>query len=421
MTTRSAAPASDTLSTPRLLAVFIGLVIARLLWASSIGPSDGELLAWATRTFASPFPAPLGVVSVVAPGVALFGDHPGALRLGFVLLAAAPVLLVGRRPAAVALAATLPVLTVPGALATPAAPLAALWLGAWRLAPRHPLWSGLLAGFGAAFHPTGVLVAAPAVLRTSGRLKLLATAALGALPFVPGSIWTTALSPTGELSPMGLGVGALVLGGPLLMLGLGAQLFRPGPHRLVALSVCASVGVMVGMGAPAPVLAGPLALAILAVVPESGTPHRIAWHAVGTSAILSVALAALLRFPLAPLPTDPRARFVDTATLAQSVEAWDIDTVYALSPADVARLRWHGLKATTPPPVHPLDLPDDIVLVMPQSADPDLPFHMGWDHDRDGPHTVVVSIGTTDPTHDRPAAAWSVSAWTRPTERRQHP
>lgn len=408
----------DALSPTSQLALFIGLVVARTLWATSFGPSDGELLVWAARDFSAPFPAPFGLLAVVAPFVALLGDHPGGLRLGFSLLAAAPVLLVGRQKVAVALAASLPILTVPGALATAAAPIAALWLGAWQLAPRHALASGVITGLGAALHPVGLWVLLPALARARSRAVLVVSAAATALLFVPGSLWDTSLSLTGELSPAGLGVAALVLGGPLMVLGVFARLASAGPARMAAWSSLGGVLLIVAVGAPAPLLAGPLALGIFAVAPTGANPHRVAWHAVGVSAILSVAAAVLLRFPVAPLPTDPRARFVDTETLARAVEAWEIDTVYALAPIDVARLRWHGLPATTPPPVHPLDLPDDIVLVMPQSADPDLPFHMGWDHDREGPHPVVVHIPTIDPTIERPAAAWNVTIWSRPLDRR---
>jgi hypothetical protein len=142
---------------------------------------------------------------------------------------------------------------------------------------------------------------------------------------------------------------------------------------------------------------------------------------VGINAVLGIALALVLRIPVAPFPTDPRARFVDTSDLAGSVQAWGIDTVYAINPTDIARLRWHGVRTTTPPPVHPLDLPDDILLVLPQSADADLPIHLGWDHNRDGPHIIKAVLPTADPTAPRIGAAWSVSAWTRPPERRRTP
>ncbi len=409
--------------------LFLALVVARWLWAASFGPSDGELLVWASQDFAGPFPAPFGLVALVAPGVALLGDNPAALRGLFALLSAVPVLLVGRHPAAIALAASLPVLTVPGALATPAAPMAVLWLGAVRAARSMPALAGVLTGLTASLHPTGLLLAIPTLTRTRRKLLLAGTAALVAGPFLPGSFWSTTLSLTGELSPTGLAVAAVVFGGPFLLIGTIARLFDRGQARWMAAGSLFGVIGMVAVGAPAPLLAGPLALSILAVVPDSEAPdgsagaplgpaHRVVWPNVGIAAVVAVALAAILRLPVVQLPIEVRARFADTATLAQAVASWDIPTVYALSPADIARLRWHGLRATSPPPIHPLDLPDDIALVMPQSADPDLPFHMGWDHDREGVYPVVVHIDTPDPTVSRPAAAWNLTIWTRPIERR---
>lgn len=427
----SAAPSRDTpMPHAHRWALFGAVVVLRGLWAGSFGPSDGELLAWASLDFAAPLPAPFGIVALIAPGVSLLGDSPIGLRGLFALVSALPVLLVGRHPAAVWLAATLPILTVPGSLATGAAPLAALWLGTLRLAHRRPGWAGLLAGVGTAVHPVGGLIALPVVLSTPRRAVFAGAALVGAAPFLPGSVWCTTLPTTGELSPAGLAVAALGLGGPLLLPGVLPRLRASGRARTAAWTSVLGVAAIVAWSAPAPLLAAPLAVGILAVAPTPGeiddatplpAPHRVAWPSVGLGAMASLALALLLRFPIAPLPADPRARFVDAGTLAQTIEAWDIPTVYALRPVDIARLRWHGVRATTPPPVHPLDLPDAILLVAPQSADPDLPYHMGWDHERDGPHTVVAHISADTPTGSRPVAAWSVSAWIRAPERTPPP
>ncbi|HCH66502.1 MAG: hypothetical protein CL927_00065 [Deltaproteobacteria bacterium] len=407
------------------LALFAGLWVARVLWSSGLGPSDGELMVWVGQEFVAPFPAPFGLIALASPGVALLGDHPGALRLLFNGLAAAPILLVGRHPAAVALAATLPILAVPGGLATCAGPMAALWLAAMALAPKRPGLSGLACGATAAFHPIGLLVVLPAMLRARSRIWLLLTAALTALPFVPGSLWSTSQGLTGELSHIGLGVCTVVLGGPFLVMGTLAGLTGSAAQRLEAASVLVAIGAIVASSAPVATLAGPLALAIRIVAPSPPlsqgplpAPHRTAWRSVGIAAVTSITLLGIFRFPLVPVEVDPRGRFVDTATLAQTVNAWDLPTVYALSPPDIARLRWHGIRATTPPPVHPLELPHDILLVMPQSADPDLPIHMGWDHDRETVSQVVAYLDGADATDSRPAAAWTVTVWRRPFERR---
>ena len=262
------------LTLPQRMAVFFGLVCVRLMWAGGIGPSDGELLAWTAGAFSAPFPASFGTMALVAPGVALFGDHPSALRLGFAILAAAPVLLVGPRKLSVALAATLPILTVPGGLVTPAAPLAAIWLGSWQLARHRPLGSGLLAGLGCAFHPVGTWVALPALVRAPNRAPLLIGAVLAALPFLPGSFWSTTLPLQGELSPTGLGLAAMLLAGPLLLPGVVSQLRQPGSPRNAALGCLSGIGLIVVTGAPAPLLAGPLALGILAVSPADHRPYR---------------------------------------------------------------------------------------------------------------------------------------------------
>jgi len=412
--------AEPAVSLRRRFGWFAALVVLRLVWAAGFGPSDGELMAWASQSFAAPFPAPFGLVALTAPATTLFGDAAWALRLPFALLAALPVLLVGRHPAAVALAAGLPVLTVPGALATTAAPTAAAWLGALALAPRAPLVAGLLAGLSSLLHPVAAFIAVPVVLASRDRLHTLLGVGVGGLGIVTGTLSTTS-SWQGELSPLGLLPAALLLGGPFLLIGLWPALRRPGPTRLYALTALGGAVAVVVSGAPAPLLAGPLSVAIPALAPEDGPTARVAWPSVGVNAVLGLALALVLRVPVAPLPSDPRARFVDTADLAGSVEAWGFDTVYATSPTDIARLRWHGIQATVPPPVHPLDLPDDILLVLPQSADPDLPLHLGWDHDRDGPHIITAVLPTADPNAPRIGAAWSVSAWTRPPERRRAP
>ena len=417
-------PAAELpVSLRRRFAWFALLVVLRLVWGAGFGPSDGELLVWASQAFTAPFPAPFGLVALASPATTLLGDHPGALRLPFAVLAALPVLLVGRHPAAVALAAGLPVLTVPGALATTAAPTAVAWLGALALAPRAPLVSGFIAGGSSLLHPIAALVAIPVVIRSEDPVRSLLGVGLGGLGIVSG-ILTTTSSWGGELSPLGLLPTALLLGGPFLLLGLWPALRQPGKRRLYALTSLGGVAAIIAVGAPAPLLAGPLSVAIPALAPDSDSPAapaRMAWPSVGINAVLGIALGLMLRVPVAPFPSDPRARFVDTSDLAGSVAAWGIPTVYAISPTDIARLRWHGIEATSPPPVHPLDLPDDILLVLPYSADPDLPLHLGWDHDRDGPHVIKAVLPTADPNAPRVGAAWTVSAWSRPADRRREP
>lgn len=393
--------------------VFLGLVLLHLVWGGQFGPADGELLAWASLRFTAPYPAPFGVLAPLAPFIAVFGTEAWALRAPFAILAALPVLLVGRSPAAIALAAGLPVLAVPGGLATIAAPTAVIWLSSLRLATRAPVWSGILAGIGASLHPLAAFVALPAAVRSHRPVTILALAAAAAVPFVAGPL-TTEAPLTGELSPTGLAVAVVALGGPMLALATLPVVARRGPGQPYAMAAIMGVVMVVVSGAPAPLLAGPLAAAILALAPEGGSLSRAAWPSVGVNAVMSVMIAGSLVFPLSPLPLDPRTRFVDTTVLADTVRSWNIPHVYAVKPSDIARLRWHGVAATTPPPVHPLDLPDQIALVLPQSADPDLPLFLGWDHRRDGPHAIVASLPTTPGSPDKPAAAWSLSIWTRP-------
>lgn len=402
-------PPDPPVSTARLVALTVAIGVARLVLAHLLGPSDGELVAWASGSLPLPPPVPAGLVMLMAPLTAIFGASTWALRLPFVLLSLVPLWLVGRKPVAVGLAAALPVLTVPGALATAAAPMAAGWLGALAWAPTHPIAAGALSGALAWLHPAGALVALPAAAASPQRVKLLAGAFLVGVLAVPGLPLSTAGPLTGELSRGGLLVAALGLGGGLV---LPAALLA-WPRSPYAIAVVLGTVVIIAVDAPAPLLAGPLACAIVVIAPATRSEHRAAWPAVGISAVVSLAVVASHIASVAPGPLDPRPRYVRAPDLASAVEAWDFPHVYAVVPADIARLRWHGIPATSPPPVHPLDLPDRIVLVLPHTADPDLPHHLGWDHERDGPHTITARVDSPTGT-GRVGAAWTLSAWQRP-------
>ena len=387
---------------PIALLGLILLCLGRLVLASRLGVSAGEALLW---TEARPWADPLVAVGWGAP------DALG-LRLSSVLLSTAAALVAGALGGGlgVALLAT----PLAGLVACGVGPAAGLWLG-WvgvhAAARRGQPWWGA----------AGLLLAVSA--HASG---LAAVLVLAGLPAEERRRW---------LLP--LGCAGLAVSGWLVAPGVGARLaldLASGPPDLDSLAplyglllpfaVAAGLfvrrsdpagwwlgvpGVLVAVGGLGDALlaAGPVSVLALSALRLGPRWRRAASLVVGMNAAATGLVMVHLVWPLGSPTSDPRAAFVGGAVLADSVDAWGIDTIYTADPGDAALVRLHtGLDAGPLPPAPSLPVLPSLYVRAWRGEAP-LPTD-ALALERSGPNDVSAWLPTPDPQVARPVRRWQV-------------
>ena len=329
--------------------------------------------------------------------------------------------------------ATAPGLTFAGLWAGPSAALLLTWTvavvavgrGAWLLA-------GVAAGLAAQCGAVGLLLmpslllSAPRDLRSRGPwLGLVAAAIIQ----VPNLVWNAqhdflglreGLAPLISPTPSPAAFGASLLGlgpaGPLLLIWLligwrGDRVDRACWWGAApALLLSALTGAWAELAAVAWV--GP----IIGVARWGGRWARAGWAAGGVAAVLCLIGLAHLRWPLAPLPDDPRDRHVGGRTIAESVAAWNIPVVFTAGAGEAALIQFYSGLAASPLPgveaagqydLWPVQLVDHALYVRPwRGNEPVAADALGYAH---GPaHGVSAWVNLTNGEGARPLQRWQV-------------
>ena len=419
----------------------------RLVWAASIGLAADEAYywTWGQRLAFGYYDHPPGIAWVIRASTAVLGDTELGVRFGVLLLGTLTgcvIALGSRRPwLSVFAFVSMPLVCLGGQLATPDVPL----LFGWSLGLLGALvggWGWLLAGLGCAIAAlsklTGwfllpiLLVGRLESLRT--RWPWLAVAVFG-LCVAPHVLWlleNDGISLRFQLDH-GFGGGVVGLAGGLEFFfgqwGLvGPVLFVPvvlffvagwkegGPTRLLwvasvpvfLLFLCAAVvsKAEANWAAPAYVSA---AMGLGYLGPKW---RRASWIGAGFSAALSALVLIHAVYPLWRLPSDPTLRLIGGQTLAESVEAWGIESVYTERYQEASWIWFYaGIPATTLPGAgrdSQFDVwntypdRDHALYVRPWRSGPTRKLDGWWDK-RAGPNTVVARDAL-----ERRASRWQV-------------
>lgn len=419
-----------------LLAAWTAL---RALAPASLELSEDEARLWvwgqhlaAGYTDGPPLPALLGRL-----GELIVGHTEAGLRAPFVLLgglsAAVAAVPARDRELTLLLLATAPGLAFSGLWAGPAAPLLAAWTvaivasarGAWLLA-------GVAAGLAVQSAAVGMLLLPSLLLSDLRALRgagpwLALTAALALQ--APYLWWNLShellglregLAPLIAPTPSPAAFGATLLGlgpvGPLLLIWLligwrGDRLDRVCWWGAApALLLSALTGAWTELAAVAWV--GP----IIGVARWGGRWARAAWAAGGVAAVICLLGLLHLRWPLGPLPNDPRDRFAGGRTIAESVAAWNIPVVFTAGAGEAALIQYYSGLAAAPLPgvesagqydLWPTQLVEHALYVRPwRGNEPVAADALGYDH---GPaHGVSAWVNLTGGEGARLLRRWQV-------------
>jgi hypothetical protein len=419
-----------------LLAAWTAL---RLLAPSALELSEEEARLWvwgqhpaAGYADGPPLPALLGRL-----GELIVGHSELGLRAPFVLLggltAAVAALPARDRELTLLLLATAPGLAFSGLWAGPAAPLLAGWTLALVAASRGAwVLTGIAAGIAAQSSAVGLLLLPSLLLsdlrglRAPGPWIGLAVAGALLLPYLWWNLGHDSLglregiAPLITPAPTPAAFGATLLGlgpvGPLLLIWLligwrGDRLDRVcwwGAAPTLLLS--ALTGAWTELAAVAWV--GP----IIGVARWGGRWSRAAWAAGGVAAVVCLLGLTHLRWPLGPLPNDPRDRFAGGRTIAESVAAWDIPVVFTAGAGEAALIQYYSGLAAAPLPgvesagqydLWPAQLVEHALYVRPwRGNEPVAADALGYEH---GPaHGVSAWVNLTDGEGARLLRRWQV-------------
>lgn len=377
------------------------LAVGRLLLAARLGLSADEALAW-THAQAQPWADPLVALGWGAP-------QGLGLRFGAVVLSAAAAAVAGLVGGGLGVALVGSMLA--GLVTSGVGPFGGLWLG-WLLvhvaAQKDLPWMAAMGVFLAVVaHASGLATALVLFgLASEQRRRWLGPLGctgllLCAWSLLPGV--ATRLAADLSLHPPDLdSLGPLY--GFLLPFSVAGALFL---HRTDPAGWWLGIpGVLLGVGVLGNSLlaAGPVSVLALSALSLGARWRRGASVVVGVNAMVSGLVMLHLVWPLGNPSADPRAAFVGGAVLADSVEAWGVEPVYAANAGDAALLYLHTGLETGPLPDEPI-LPSLYVRVW--SADLPLPTD-AQGLPRSGPNTVSAWLDTADPRVAVPVRRWQV-------------